>query len=123
MDRKVSIDNVLAKLDKNMSITNRCRDSIEQNFCPKKSLINILKAKSPGVLNQILDFEGTNESFVDTMKRELITLIGQFISKNQSNFVDELNDILLFLKETIRELLRALFEPQHAALGEIVALP
>lgn len=71
----------------------------------------------------MLDFEGSESDFVITMKKETTLVIGQFIDDHEDGFIDDLNDMLEFLKDNAKALIKSFSEPKNVKMAEIMSIP
>lgn len=75
--------------------------------------VNEVCAKSlPGMLDQLLDHEGDDASFIAMIRKNSGDLIAQIIGEIEEGFIDGLNDVLVFLKSMATELLMSSAPPQ-----------
>ena len=67
-----------------------------------------------------MDFKGSDEDFIAMLQKESTDLIGQFVSENENGFIEGMNDLIPFLRENTKAMIRAISEPQQATAAEVV---
>ena len=77
----------------------------------------------PSYLDQFLDFQGSDEDFVQLLKRLATQFIGQYIGEVEDGFIEGLNDILPFIQENLKALIRVSCDPSKAPMAEMMGVP
>ena len=121
--RKAFVDRVLKVLKDIISLPDGTKGAIYEEFDPVLIINETLEDKLPHLFDQFLDFEGTDAAFVEMAKKETTEVIGNFISEIEDGFIDGINDIIPFIRDNMKALIKASSEPKNAAMAELMAVP
>ena len=121
--RKAFVDRVLKVLKDVIYLPDGTKDAIYEEFDPVLIINETLEEKLPHLFDQFLDFGGTDAEFVEMAKNETTEIIGNFISEIEDGFIDGMNDIVPFIRDNMKALIKASSEPKNAAMAELMAVP
>ena len=122
--RKVFVDKALETLKEIIHLPEKTKAAIYEEFDPVMLVNETLEEKLPGLFDQFLDFEGSDQAFVALMKKLLTEIIGKFISEIEDGFIEEgMTDIIPFIRENMKALLKASCPPANYLMAELMGIP
>ena len=120
--RQRMVDKAITKIKQNVSMSDKVRDSIYEQFDPLLITTEIVEKNAPSILDAIIDYEGDDAGFIKVVKERSGDLIVKIITDIQEGFIEEFNDVLVFFKETISGLLDQAAEPPQAKMAKAIAM-
>ena len=111
--RKQILDKALKALKDNLSLPAESRESrLSEQFDPVLSVNEVCAKSLPSMLDELMDHEGDDASFIAMIRKNSGDLIAQIIGEIEEGFIDGMNDVLVFLKSLATDLLMSSAPPQ-----------
>ena len=105
-----------------LHLPEKFKSQIYEEFDPILIINETFEQKLPGIFDKLLDFEGSDENFVKMCKRETVDWIGYTIGEIEDGFYNA-EDIIPFLRENIKAMIRGAAEEGKAMMAELMIEP
>ena len=84
----------------------------------------MFEEKFPQIVDGILDFQGQNKNdFIDLVNKRCTGFVGQYVAEVEDGFIEGVPDIMVFIRENIKAMMRAACDPAKAAMAEMMGVP
>ena len=120
--RKALVERCLEALKEVLHLPEKFKSQIYEEFDPILIINETFEQKLPGIFDKLLDFEGSDENFVKMCKRETVDWIGYTIGEIEDGFYNA-EDIIPFLRENIKAMIRGAAEEGKAMMAELMIEP
>ena len=116
-------DKALNVLKTVCSIPDESRDSIYNEFDPVLITMECVEKMMYKMFDDILDYDGDDAGFIKMFKDNNAALIVKIISEIEDGFIEGINDVLVFLRVNMCNILMAAAPPAQAATAKGIAIP
>lgn len=97
-------------------------DLISEDFFPTDYVTEVTKEHLPRIMNYILNFQGSDEEFVEAMKQKVTNFVTVMVIELESGFGNSA-DVQKFVKVNVDEMLTVASEPKNAKLTCMLGSP
>jgi len=106
-DRKRLCDKAFAAMKSAITLPEECKNSIYNEFDPVLLSLECIEKMMYKIFDDILDYDGDDAGFIKMFKANNAELIIKIISEIEDGFIEGLNDVLVFLRLNISNLIMA----------------
>ena len=110
-DRKRMVDKAFNVLKTVCSIPDESKDSIYNEFDPVLITMECVEKMMYKMFDDILDYDGDDAGFIKMFKDNNAALIVKIISEIEDGFIEGINDVLVFLRVNMSNMLMAAAPP------------
>lgn len=122
-DRKRLVDRAFAAIKGAITLPEECRNSIYDEFDPVLITLELIEGSMYKMFDDILDYNGDDAGFIKMFKDNNAKLIVEIISEIEEGFIEGLNDVLVFIRLNIINLIMASAPASQAATAKGIAVP
>ena len=88
-----------------------CRDCIYDQFDPVAIVNQMMAELLPDFFDAVLDYSGDDAGFIELILIRSSDIIVKVLVEMEEGFIDDINDMLLFCKSNLMDLLMASGSP------------
>lgn len=116
-------DKAMNALRQTISLPAESRDSIYEQFDPVLITNEILEGSIYDAFEQLMVYEGDDAGFIALVKKLSGDVIVKVISEIEEGFIEGINDVLVFFKANMNNLIMAAAPPQQANMAKGMVIP
>lgn len=106
-----------------LCLPSESRDSIYEQFDPVLITNEVIEGSIYDAFEQLMVYQGDDAGFIALAKRLSAEVIVKVISEIEEGFIDGINDVLVFFKANLNNLIMAAAPPQQAAMAKGMVVP